>query len=185
MHNTAKYAVKSLKFYVETLVLKVFKEFSFLSKCVEELKTFFEFCDQEYSKVLCHISVRWLSSFTALDRLTKNWTPIKSYFVSQGEKECEKIIWRIIGNQADRLSECVTLPECFMHFMHSFHAMFHSAILTLEKSHLEPTELYAIMTKLRKQLINRRDDMFFSVKANVGLEILPGGQVKAGLCECL
>ncbi|KAH7968417.1 hypothetical protein HPB52_008288 [Rhipicephalus sanguineus] len=33
------------------------------------------------------------------------------------------------------------------------------------------------MTKLRKQLINRRDAMFFGVKANLGLEILPGGQV--------
>ncbi|XP_037504964.1 uncharacterized protein LOC119381046 [Rhipicephalus sanguineus] len=177
VHNTAKHAVKSLKFDVETLVLKVFKEFSSSSKCVEELKTFFEFCDQEYSKVLCHISVRWLSLFTALDRLIKNWTPIKSYFLSQGEEECEKIIWRFISNQADGLSESVTLPECYMHFMHSFLAMFHSAILTLEKSHLEPTELYAVMTKLRKQLINRRDDMFFGVKANLGLEILPGGQV--------
>ncbi|KAH8026423.1 hypothetical protein HPB51_020407 [Rhipicephalus microplus] len=33
------------------------------------------------------------------------------------------------------------------------------------------------MIKLRKQLINRRDDMFFGVKANLGLVVLPGGQV--------
>ncbi|KAM7306935.1 extensin-like isoform X1 [Ixodes scapularis] len=54
--------------------------------------------------------------------------------------------------------------------------MFHSTILALEKSHLEPTELYAVMAKLRKQLINRKDDMAFGVKANQGLETHPGGQ---------
>ncbi|KAH8022160.1 hypothetical protein HPB51_022293 [Rhipicephalus microplus] len=106
----------------------------------------------------------------------KNWTPIKSYFLSQTIEEYNKIIWRFIGNQADGLSESVTLPKCNMHFMHSFLAMFHSAILTPEKSHLEATELYAVITKLRKHLINRRDDMFFSDKGNLGLEILPGGQ---------
>ncbi|XP_040071626.1 uncharacterized protein LOC120844083 [Ixodes scapularis] len=134
MHNAAQHAVKSLKFDVETLVLKVFKEFSSSSKCVEELKTFFDFCDQEYSKVLGHISVRWLSLFTALDRLIKNWVPIKSYFLSQGEEEWGKMIWIFIGNRADGLSEFIMLPECYLPFEHSFLAMFHSTIFTLEKS---------------------------------------------------
>lgn len=59
----------------------------------------------------------------------------------------------------------------------SFLAIFHATILAPEKSQLEPTELYAVMTKLRKQLMNYKDDMFFSVKDNQKLEILPGRKV--------
>lgn len=62
VHNTSKHAVKSFKFDIETLLLKVFKEFSSSSKCVEELKMFCEFFYQEYSKVLCHPLVRLVYS---------------------------------------------------------------------------------------------------------------------------
>lgn len=40
VHNAARHTVKSLKFDVETLVLKAFKEFSSSSKCVEESNVF-------------------------------------------------------------------------------------------------------------------------------------------------
>lgn len=114
----------------------------------------------------------WLSLFSALDKLIKNWAPLKSYFLSRGEDGCERIMRQFIGNQvrqfigdqADRLPDTVMLPECYFHFVHSILAV-HSAILTLEKSNLEPTELY-VVTNLKRQLKNRTQDMFFEIKTS-------------------
>ncbi|KAH9383231.1 hypothetical protein HPB48_024300 [Haemaphysalis longicornis] len=49
---------------------------------------------------------------------------VNSYFRRKGEEECEKIIWIFIGNEEGALSECVTIPECYLHFVHSFLGMF-------------------------------------------------------------
>lgn len=114
-----------MSFDVETLILKVFKEFSSSAKKTEELKSCFEFCEQEYQNVLRHVVTRWLSLFTALDRLIKCWPSIKTYFISQGKKECETIIWKFIKDQADEISDTSTLPEYFFVF-YSFAFIFFS-----------------------------------------------------------
>ena len=84
MHNAAKYGVKLLTYDVEILVLKVYAEFSLSAKNVENLKEFCEFAEQEYSEILRHLSVRWLSLERAVDRFLKNCKALKMYFVSQG-----------------------------------------------------------------------------------------------------
>jgi len=43
IYNAAKHSMKVIKYDVETLVLKVFNEFSMSSKRVDELKEYFEF----------------------------------------------------------------------------------------------------------------------------------------------
>jgi len=72
IHNAAKHSVKVTEYDVETLVLKVFNEFSMSSKRVDELKECFEIVQQDFHNVLRHIPVRWLSLFNALDQLILN-----------------------------------------------------------------------------------------------------------------
>ncbi|XP_025191152.1 uncharacterized protein LOC112591523 [Melanaphis sacchari] len=87
----SKHSMKVIKYDVETLVLKVFNEFSMSSKRVDELKECFEFVQQDYHNVLRHIPVRWLR-----------------------KNECDKIIWTFIEDQKNELSEQLTLRECYI-----------------------------------------------------------------------
>ncbi|GLV40944.1 hypothetical protein CBL_08518 [Carabus blaptoides fortunei] len=72
LHNTVKYALKTMKFDVETLVLKIYSEFSSSTKNVKELKASFDFLEQPYYETLKHVSTRWISPHKAVDRLLKN-----------------------------------------------------------------------------------------------------------------
>lgn len=145
IHNAAKHSMKVIKYDVETLVLKVFNEFSMSSKRVEELKECFKFLQQDFHNVLRHIPVRWLSLFNAVDRLILNWNAIKSYFIKNGENECDKIIWKFIGEQKNELSEQLTLSECYIWFVHHVLSIFQKHILILEKNNLNAPEVYDVM----------------------------------------
>ena len=50
-------------------------------KCA--LKTYYEFCDQEYRQILKHINVRWLSLERAVERILKQHAGLQSYFLSE------------------------------------------------------------------------------------------------------
>lgn len=80
LHNMAKHTRKTLKFDVESLVLKIYNEFSTSSKRYDQLKEYCKFLETEYKKLLKHIPIRWLTLYTALDRLLLNWTAVKMYF---------------------------------------------------------------------------------------------------------
>lgn len=63
-----------LKHDVETLVLKVFNEFSMSTKRVDELKKCFEFVEQDFHNVLRHRYSCKMAQFiyNAVDRLILN-----------------------------------------------------------------------------------------------------------------
>uniref|UniRef100_H3ABY8 DUF4371 domain-containing protein n=1 Tax=Latimeria chalumnae TaxID=7897 RepID=H3ABY8_LATCH len=139
LHNTAKNCTRALSFDVEHLVLKVFFKYK---KKVECLKSCFDFVQQEYCKVLLHVPTRWLSLFVAVERLLLNWEAIKVYFL---ENQTNNLIWRFIGDQQHELSDKLTLPECYIYFLHSVMAIFQKSICILEKDAMNATELYDVM----------------------------------------
>lgn len=63
LHNAVKYALKTMTFDVEILVLKIYSEFSSSVKKVKELKDCFDFLEQPYYEILKHVSTRWISLF--------------------------------------------------------------------------------------------------------------------------
>ena len=68
---------------MEDVLIDIFYWFDKSSKRKGKLAEYFEFCDQEYQKVLKHISVRWLSLERCMDRVLKKFTSLKSYFESE------------------------------------------------------------------------------------------------------
>jgi hypothetical protein len=68
---------------VEDVLIDIFYLYDKSSKRKGKLAEYFEFCDQEYQKVLKHISVRWLSLERCMDRVLKKFTSLKSYFESE------------------------------------------------------------------------------------------------------
>lgn len=57
LRHCAKFGFKLLKYDVETLVLKIYSDFSSSPKNSEELKTFCEFAQHDYSEILRHTVV--------------------------------------------------------------------------------------------------------------------------------
>ena len=68
---------------IENIMIDLFYWFAKSSKRKGKLSEYFEFCDQEYQKVLKHISVRWLSLERCVDRVLKKLPSLKSYFQSE------------------------------------------------------------------------------------------------------
>lgn len=90
IHNAGRNACKMLSYDIESLVLKVYAEFSNSAKRVAELKIFFEDFDMEYQKVIRHVSTRWLSLYRSVDRLIRSWPAVKAYFLKIGEEQIYK-----------------------------------------------------------------------------------------------
>jgi hypothetical protein len=75
-------------------------------KNAESLKDFCEFVEIEWAQILRHILTRWLSLYPAICRLTEKWPALKSYFHSQGEDNCDKLIWKFVtGDGESELSD--------------------------------------------------------------------------------
>ena len=47
------------------------------------LSEYFEFCDQDYQKVLKHVSTQWLSLERCVERALKKFPSLKAYFLSE------------------------------------------------------------------------------------------------------
>jgi hypothetical protein len=155
LHNCVKYGMKSFSFDMELLVLKVFSEFSAYAKRTKELKSFFDFVNQEYKEVLRHVATRWLSLLPALERLL-NWPALRSYFVSQGEDECSKIIWEAFKDEEE---ESYAQMVCL--FLQNIMQIFSNNIKLLGRENTSSAELHEVMTAVRKKIIERKEDQYF------------------------
>lgn len=168
IHNAARNSMKQLTYDVENLVLKVYAEFSNSAKRVKELQIFFEEFEIEYRKVLRHGPTRWLSLFKAVDRLIMSWPAVSSYFKNRGEEKCHQVIWMFVKNiyttEMTDLSRKVTLPECFLYFIHHYMNILSEAILILETNSVKSVDLHNVMQCLKDKIENRLNDSFYGAK---------------------
>ena len=51
------------------------------------LKGYYDFCDQDYQEVIKYISTRWLCSECCVNRELKKYPGLRSYFMSENEKD--------------------------------------------------------------------------------------------------
>ena len=89
IHNTAHKGSEAFAsvtgFDVEDFCIDVFYYFDKSTKRKGALKSYNEFCDQQYRKILKHVNVRWLSLGRAVERIFKQYEGLKSYFLSESE----------------------------------------------------------------------------------------------------
>jgi hypothetical protein len=81
---------------MESLVVKIFNHFSSSAKRITELKNVFQFLGEDYEDMLRHVGTRWLTLYPAIERLSKCWPAIKSYFLSLGADEYPRRIWKYL-----------------------------------------------------------------------------------------
>ena len=91
LHNTASYAGKGFEeivdFSVEDLCIDIFYWFEHSSKRKNLLSDFCDFCVMQYRQVIKHVSTRWLSLESAIECILKQYSPLKSYFLSISEQQ--------------------------------------------------------------------------------------------------
>ena len=91
VHNTASKASDSFEvetgFDIEDMLVDLYYWFDKSTKRKNELLHFCEFCDMEYRTIVKHVSVRWLSLECAVERTLKQYSALKSYFVSSEERQ--------------------------------------------------------------------------------------------------
>ena len=90
-HNAANTAAEAFckltGFDVEELAIDIFYWFDKSTKRKSSLEEYCCFCDVGYKQVLKHVSTRWLSLETAIERILKLFVGLKSYFLSES---CEQ-----------------------------------------------------------------------------------------------
>uniref|UniRef100_A0A8C4Y930 HAT C-terminal dimerisation domain-containing protein n=2 Tax=Gopherus TaxID=38771 RepID=A0A8C4Y930_9SAUR len=156
IHNCIKNGMKALSFDVESLVLKVYSEFSSSAKKSESLCSFFEFVEIEYKEILHHVPTRWLSLLPAIEQVLQCWPALKAYFISEGEEECVKIVWEAFSED-----EQESLPLCYVYFLHNLMGVFYEALKKLECNNASCTELDCVMESLHSKLKRRKEDNFY------------------------
>jgi hypothetical protein len=89
--------------------------------------------------------------FAAVDRLLKNWTAIKSYFLSQGEENVSRAIWTFVTFEKDcEVADEQNLPELYLYFVHNVMSLFNVSIKQVERNYIRITEIYSVFNKLKK-----------------------------------
>ena len=91
VHNTAAAASSAFadttKFDIEDMLVDLFYWFDHSTKRKNLLADYTEFCDQEYRQILKHVSTRWLSLEKCVSCALKQYTSLKSYFLSVEEPQ--------------------------------------------------------------------------------------------------
>ena len=68
---------------IEDVLIDLFYWFDKSSKKKGKLSEYFEFCYQDYQKVLKHVSTHWLSLERCVERALKKFPSLKAYFLSE------------------------------------------------------------------------------------------------------
>ena len=128
-HNTACTAGEALRqqtgFDVEELVTDIYYWFNKSTKRKGSLEDYCCFCDIRYKQVIKHVSTRWLSLGTAIERVLKLYGGLKSYFLSES---CSQGCF-------ERLKSCFNDPvtEVFLLFYQSILQVFNHFNLFLQR----------------------------------------------------
>jgi hypothetical protein len=70
--------VDKLDVDMESLVVKIFNNFSSSAKRITELKNVFQFLGEDYEDMLRHVGTRWLTLYPAIERLSETSTSCRT-----------------------------------------------------------------------------------------------------------
>ncbi|CAM4751259.1 unnamed protein product [Rotaria magnacalcarata] len=140
-----------------------YAHFSRSAKRIEELKSYYEFYEQDFHVFLKHIKIRWLSLYSSIERLLLVYKPVKNYFTDQLNKEIPKELEKHFQSEE-------TL--CVLPFLHVLFEI-QKTNLELQKECITAIDLYRIITSLQYKLKQRLDTGFFGIHCRQILNRIP------------
>lgn len=174
LHNTTKYAAGCLNVDVENVVLKVYSHFSISTSRTAQLKEFCEFLEVSDCNLLRHVVTRWLSLLPSVDRILKYWAPLRSYFRSLGQEDCNKVVWMCFSDEGDSSD----MAEIYFLFLSHTLKLFCDCIEALEAKSFSITSVFKLMSELDRKLERRHKDHFFGFAVNTKLRQLTPDQTR-------
>lgn len=157
VHNCMKHAMNFLSYDIENIILKIYAHFSHSAVRREELKKFIESVYGDFHELKRHVGTRWLSLLPCIDTILLNWRAIRNYFVSLGE-DCPMIIQNLLLlNTSDNHD----LIDVYFNFCSHILNVFTKTVKFLEGNNITILDVYNIMHNLRKELMKRKEDLFF------------------------
>lgn len=176
-HNAAKFACKKIppKYDIETLVNKIYSEFSTSTVKDRNLKECFDFFNLEYVTLYKNIATRWLSLTKCVDQLIKAWPAIKKYFIELGEDTCDAFVWNFFkGNENEIEDDRIdpTLSELYLNFYSHFLHLLTVPILSLEREDITAAEIHDIINNVTLKLRSRKESSFFGSVVKNGISKL-------------
>lgn len=155
LHNTAKKACNCLSIDIESIIIKIYNEFSSSTKKTTELKEFFEWTETEWSEMLRHVPTRWLTLLPAIERLLTNLSPIKSYFMSKNN--IAPILKQFFENE---------LYEAYLKFAKNVCTIFQPALKKHQGNNVTIVEVYSVMESVRQSLFEHNNECYYGANVN-------------------
>ena len=169
LHNTAHKGAKEFEtvcgFDVEEMAVDVFYYFDHSTKRKGEFREYAQFCDIEYHKMLKYVSTRWLSLQTSIERMLKQYSALRSYFLSQDENESDRRLSRLQGLLNDPMTEVNLL------FYQSVLPVFTKSNLLLQRDSPCIHFLYDAMERVLRTLLGRLVTVTAMDSANTVVEV--------------
>ena len=147
VNNCVQHSLDGLPFDVESIILKIYNNFSIYTVRTEALKDFCDFVEVEYKKLLTHSKTRWLNYvFPAVNRILQLYPAPQSYFASQDHPPI--LISMFFEN---------SLNVCYLWFTYSLMFVFHSKIQLMEREKISLMEIVEVLSSIEEVLKERLD----------------------------
>lgn len=153
IHNAAQKAAGAftshIGFDIEEFTVDLYYWFEKSTKRKNCLRSYCEFCDQEYRSVIKNVSTRWLSLEMAIDRCLKQYPSLKSYFLSEDETAA----------RFQRLKKLFEDPmtEIYLLFFQSIFPTLNCANKFLQREepliHLLQSQLFSLLKKVLAKFV--------------------------------
>lgn len=168
VHNSVKNSMNCLNYDIENIILKIYSHFSVSACRREELKRFVAVAEGEFHEIKRHIGTRWLSLLPAIDTILLNWTPICNYFVSL-DVDCPMVIQNLLMLDDNGKNNVI-----YSYLLYASHILnvFNKTIKKLEGNNVTILDVYNIMTGLKTELIQRKNDKYFGHETKKVLNII-------------
>ncbi|CAF4928632.1 unnamed protein product, partial [Rotaria socialis] len=155
LHNGVKWGHQQLTVDAEKFLMMVYAHFSRSAKRVQELKSYYEFYENNFQVLIKHIKIRWLSLYLSIDRLLLVYKPVKEYFTDQSNRETPKELEKNFQSEE-------TL--CILTFLHHILFEIQKTNLELQKKSITAIDLYRIITSIQYKPKQRLDTSFFGIQ---------------------
>ncbi|CAF4408838.1 unnamed protein product [Rotaria sp. Silwood2] len=162
LHNSVKHAHKLLSIDIEKHLLKIYAHFSRSAKRIAELKSYYEFYEQDYMVILKYINIRWLSLYISIQRLLMVFNPVKDYFLSRDD-DCPEELKVLFSSEEG---------HCILSFLEHILYIIQKANLKLQRRYLAAVSLHQIIIDLKFNLQQRLNSSFFGISCRLKLSRL-------------
>lgn len=147
LNNCIQNATDVLPIDIEVIAVKIFKYFYIYTVRVDKLKSFCDFVNCEYKKILSFSKTRFLNMMPAIERILQMYEPLKFYF--QSIDNCPTIIKQFFDN---------SVSEVWMWFVHNVASQFHQTITRIEGDKITATEAAVEYFSLKNKLEHRLNE---------------------------